>query len=184
MVICLNNLISSVFVWNVLIIGFLVRMCVCFAIYFDADSKGIKNKNVYSILSFFFPLILLIVYLFSRSNELRIQPKICNYCHCTLNSNIKICPNCHSNSFTYYKIVNEKEKKTKSNVFLILSVVFYILCFIYTTSIVVYTIGKEYDNYEKYDYSYDYDEHSFDIDEFEEYFQDYDIDDDYFHEPN
>lgn len=161
----------------VMILSLITRIFVALGVYFDADSKGIKNKTLYGVLTFFFRFIMLIIYLCTRNSAERIQPKVCNYCHNVIHPASKFCPNCNTGSFTYYQIPDARNKKLKSNTFFILAVVFYIASVIYSYSLTDY-LWNAIDKYaEEFDDSYieDYDEsHSFSMDEFEDYFEQFD----------
>lgn len=161
----------------VIILLLITRIFIALGVYFDADSKGLKNKSLFGVMTFFFGIIMLIIYLCIRNSAERVQPKVCNRCHNIVHPAVKFCPKCNTAFFTYYQIPDARNKKLKSNTFFILAVVFYIASVIYSYSLTDY-LWNAIDKYaEEFDDSYieDYDEsHSFSMDEFEDYFEQFD----------
>lgn len=159
------------------------RVFLVLAVYYDADSKGIKDKNIYAVLTLFFPIIMIIVYLCVRKSAAKIQPKMCNVCHTTVNTNSAFCPKCLSSSFTDYLVAGSVKKKKQSNFFSVMALLFYI-CAVINTVTVCSVLVQDFDDYINDD-SYSYNEHYFDdydysdkfnIEEFEKNFDDYNYD--------
>lgn len=111
----------------VIILLLITRIFIALGVYFDADSKGLKNKSLFGVMTFFFGIIMLIIYLCIRNSAERVQPKVCNRCHNIVHPAVKFCPKCNTAFFTYYQIPDSKNKKLKSNSFFILVVVFLLL---------------------------------------------------------
>lgn len=159
------------------------RVFLVLAVYYDADSKGIKDKNIYAVLTLFFPIIMIIVYLCVRKNAAKIQPKMCNVCHTTVNTNMTFCPKCLSSSFTDYLVAGSVKKKKQSNLFSVMALLFYI-CAVINIFTACSVLVQDFDDYINDD-SYSYNEHYFDdydysdkfnIEEFEKNFDDYNYD--------
>lgn len=163
----------------VIILLLITRIFIALGVYFDADSKGLKNKSLFGVMTFFFGIIMLIIYLCIRNSAERVQPKVCNRCHNIVHPAVKFCPKCNTAFFTYYQIPDLKNKKLKSNSFFILAVVFFIAGCIYSYVVTDYfwnSIDKFADEFDD-KYIEDYDEsHSFSMDEFEDYFEQYESD--------
>ena len=83
------NMLASVMGYVIigLIFSIAYRTFACLALYNDAKARGIKDSTVYVVLEFFFPIIVAIVYLCNRKKAAKIQPKLCNNCRTTVNTN-------------------------------------------------------------------------------------------------
>ncbi|WP_296977628.1 hypothetical protein [uncultured Eubacterium sp.] len=103
------------------------RAFICVAVNYDAKARGVKEKTLYTVLSFFFPLIVGIVYLCTRKNCKKIQPKICNNCHTTVDTNSTFCPNCLGTDFTDYLIRDNEKYHKNAKIFLIAGIAVYVV---------------------------------------------------------
>ncbi|MDD6355882.1 MAG: hypothetical protein PUG26_06035 [Oscillospiraceae bacterium] len=150
---------------SVLAIAF--KVLVMLAIYNDAKAIAVKNKTVYIVLAFFFPLIVGIVYLCTRKTALKEVPKVCNICNTVVAPEFAHCPNCGGVIFTDYLVVNnEKFKKIAKNL-LISAIIVCIASF--STSVAVEIESLEFTKKFAEDYSdgSDYDDY------FEKFFKEY-----------
>lgn len=150
---------------SVLAIAF--KVLVMLAIYNDAKAIAVKNKTVYIVLAFFFPLIVGIVYLCTRKTALKEVPKVCNICNTVVAPEFTHCPNCGGVIFTDYLVVNnEKFKKIAKNL-LISAIIVCIASF--STSVAVEIESLEFTQKFAEDYSdgSDYDDY------FEKFFKEY-----------
>lgn len=168
-----NNETLSIMFFVLIFAAFLaifVSLFTALAINEDAEARGIKNRTLFAVLGFFFPLVVAIVYLIVRNNLKRIQPKICNHCGLTIESSFTVCPQCGSPEFTYYLIPDAEKHNKRAKSFSIVALVFYIIILI--ISIVAQFTGLFYtsnfarDN-NNYSYNNDY-QYNGDSDEFDD----------------
>lgn len=109
------------------VLSLIFKAFICAAINFDAKARGVKEKTMYTVLSFFFPIIVGIIYLCRRKNCPKIQPKLCNQCHTTVDTKSTFCPNCLGTEFTDYRIQNDVKYHKTSKIFLIIAIVVYVV---------------------------------------------------------
>lgn len=109
-----------------MILSILTSVFAMLAVGNDAKALGVKKRKMFMALSFFFPVIMVIVYVCVRKKTEKIQPKMCNVCHTTVDPSTNICPVCSSVSFTDYQIANNQTYKKRAKVFLIVAICFYI----------------------------------------------------------
>lgn len=153
-----------------MLFSLLVSIFTVMAINEDAKAIGIKNKTAYLVLSFFFPVIVAIVYFCKRKKAEKIQPKICNVCGAILNSNTQVCPRCAGTSFTDYLIVGNEKHHKNAKIFAIIAIVFFVLNMGVSTAADFY---KEFNDNFNISYS---DDSQFNIDDIDDYFSQFDFD--------
>lgn len=175
------NMLGSVMIYVVLcmIISIAYRTLACLALHNDAKARGVKDATIYTVLEFFFPIIVAIVYLCTRNKAPKIQPKICNNCRTTVNTKSTFCPNCLGTEFTDYLIPNNEKYHKNAKIFTVFAVVFFIIANI------VSTVGSQQlekysddflDKYGSYDYNDYYDNDDYQdfqdfLDQFENEFE-------------
>lgn len=96
------------------------------AVYYDAKQQENKNALVWAILTGFFKIIALIIYLIVRNRD-KNRLVICEKCRKLTNKSLGYCIHCNS------PIVNQnnsEEYKDKIKIFATLAIVFYALSFI------------------------------------------------------
>ena len=159
-----------------LILGFLFsvsyRTLACLAIYNDAASRGIKDKNLFTALEFFFPVIVAIIYLCLRKNATKVQPKMCNNCKTTVNTKSTFCPNCLGVEFTDYLIPNYEKMRKNARVFAIISIVMYCLT-AFINSFGKAQIEKFNESLQKDYGTYEFDDEYDNLDDFLKQFDDF-----------
>lgn len=143
------------------------RVLMCFAVYFDATARGVKDKILFTVLTFFFPIIVGIVYLCIRKKTPKIQPKICNNCRTTVNTKSTFCPNCLGVEFTDYLIPNNEKYHKNSKICLIVAALCFALYIVasFSSSNQMQKYADEFSNVDPYSYYNQYDEY----DEYEEF---------------
>jgi predicted nucleic acid-binding Zn ribbon protein len=142
------------------------RILFMLSIGFDCKAKGNKKQAMWMILSFFFPIIVGIVYACTRSKNVSEQ-KVCVSCGATLSATDNFCTTCGNSSFTYAENPNsKKQNKTSIILFAITVVCFVAYMVLYVTLVANLTsqVLSDYDNdldsdyYSDY-YDYDYETH-------------------------
>lgn len=123
------NMLASVMGYVIigLIFSIAYRTFACLALYNDAKARGIKDSTVYVVLEFFFPIIVAIVYLCNRKKAAKIQPKLCNNCRTTVNTNSTFCPNCLGTEFTDYLIPNNEKYHKNAKLFVVIAIVIFVV---------------------------------------------------------
>lgn len=141
---------------------------------YDAKALGVKKRTKFMVLTFFFPVITGIVYLCVRKKTDKIQPKMCDVCHTTVDTTTTFCPVCSNTTFTDYQIVNNADYKKKAKVFLIITICLYVAANSLSSAFsgdLQKKIEKIFDNGSSIS---QYDENPFENfyeDEFEQYFE-------------
>ncbi|WP_177917757.1 hypothetical protein [uncultured Eubacterium sp.] len=151
------------------------RTLLCAAVSFDAKARGVKERTLYTVLTFFFPLIVGIVYLCTRKNCAKIQPKICNQCGMTLDTGSTFCPNCLCTEFTDYRIQHDEEYHKKSKVLLIIAIVIYaVTCTVNVFANIYFDKNAEQfiNDAEKFSNGY-FDNFNNDSEDFDDYFDNF-----------
>ena len=120
-------LIAMLIVLGMLLLSLLVGLFICLAINEDGKALGVKDRKIYAVLGFFFPLITAIVYLIIRKKTEKIQPKMCNNCGLTVPPSINCCPQCGCMDFTDYLIVDNNKHKKRAKCFAVIGVVLYVI---------------------------------------------------------
>lgn len=152
-----------IFILAMLALSIAFRVFLCLAINYDAKARGVKDRTLYTVLSFFFPLVVGIVYLCTRKNCKKIQPKICNNCQTTVDTNTAFCPNCLGAEFTDYLIQDNEKYRKKAKIFLIVGIVFYVIAGVVNASYNIYFDNNaeqfinDLDKYSQYSDDYDND---------------------------
>lgn len=152
------NLLKSVFdIYSVLEI--LASVAMCLAINLDCRAKNIGNRKIYTVLAFFFPIIVGIVYCIKRKGE-KSALKICASCGQIEPAQRRQCTKCGSLTLVEYK--NPKAKK--------LNIISIILCVVACVSLVISSGASVYSQRDtiKQIVSGEYDEESKDQYEYEE----------------
>lgn len=152
------NLFKSVFdIYSVLEI--LASVAMCLAINLDCRAKNIGNRKIYTVLAFFFPIIVGIVYCIKRKGE-KSALKICASCGQIEPAQRRQCTKCGSLTLVEYK--NPKAKK--------LNIISVILCVVACVSLVISSGASVYSQRDtiKQIISGEYDEESKDQYEYEE----------------
>lgn len=157
-----------------IIIDVIVRVFLALAVHNDGKAIGVKNKTLWSVLTFFFPVIVGIIYLCARTSLEKTVPRYCTTCGETMPPNTKVCYNCSGNMLLDYVITDAEKFKKLRKIFLILGIVVYLLLFIISQIFgvkLVVDIFRSYDkqkNYSGYeDYFNDY------FDNFGKYFEEH-----------
>lgn len=171
------NLLGSVMIYFAvyMIVSIAYRTFACLALHNDAKARGVKDATIYTVLEFFFPIIVAIIYLCNRKKAAKIQPKLCNNCRTTVNTNSTFCPNCLGTEFTDYLIPNNEKYHKNAKIFTILAIV------IFVVANIVSSIGSKQlqqrsndflDKYGTYGYDEYYDDDEYqDFDDFFEQFE-------------
>lgn len=172
----INTLLLCFVLFFMVFLGFLISLFTALAINYDAKARGIKNRTLFAVLGFFFPVVVAIVYLIVRKNSRKIQPKLCNHCGLTVDTSVNMCPQCGSFEFTDYLIQDNEKYRKRAKVYAItalimclinltFSVVIQLSGFFYTANFARDKNNYSYDN--DYEYSDDYDD---DYDDYEDFF--------------
>ncbi|MBQ3904979.1 MAG: hypothetical protein II744_08385 [Eubacterium sp.] len=144
-----------------------VRLLFALAVNHDAKAIGVKNKTLWSVLEFFFPLIIGIIYLCVRNSLEKTVPRYCTSCGATMPPNTKACYNCGSTMLLDFNITGaEQEKKSRKNC-IIAGVVIYVVLFIGSQ---IFGISLVTDIIRQYDKPRDFGSYE---DYFEDYFEDF-----------
>ncbi|MCR5208489.1 MAG: hypothetical protein K6C14_08450 [Eubacterium sp.] len=120
--------VGIVFLLIVLSIG--VRIFTMLAIGEDAKGIAVKNRTLWMILGFFFPLIVAIIYAITRKSIEKNTPKMCMNCGATLPPNTKLCYNCQSPALLDYKVADAQKHFNMRKLFMVLAICFYVVNFI------------------------------------------------------
>lgn len=173
-----NNETLSIMFFVLIFAAFLaifVSLFTALAINEDAEARGIKNRILFAVLGFFFPLVVAIVYLIVRNNLSKIQPKMCNRCRLTVDTSVNVCPQCGSSEFTDYLIPNNEKYRKKAKSYAITALVLYVIVLIiglvmqfsglfYTSNFARDKNNYNYNN--GYQYNNDGSNNDFDYDDF------------------
>lgn len=157
-----------------MILSILTSVFAMLTVGYDAKALGVKKRTKFMVLTFFFPLITGIVYLCVRKKTDKIQPKMCDVCHTTVDTTTTFCPVCSNTTFTDYQIVNNADYKKKAKVFLIITIFLYVAANSLSSAFsgdLQKKIEKIFDNSSSIS---QYDENpfeNFNEDEFEQYFE-------------
>lgn len=163
------------------VISFVISACTSIftmlAIGEDAKALGIKKRTGYMVLGFIIPFVGAIVYLCTRKNAKKIQPKMCNICQSTVDNAVSICPVCGCSTFTDYLIKDRESHIKKAKIFMIIA----ICCYVATSciSIVTTNFKDEIDKIENYSYNQDDGDNDKEND-----FKNFSFDDDFFNNFN
>ncbi len=180
-----------------IVLFILFKVLVMLAVGFDCKSRGVKDKSLWMVLTFFFTVIAGIVYA-CRCNSLeKTVPKLCVNCNTTVAPNCVSCPNCSNTVFVDYQI-NDKDKNIKkrktSLIIAVISIILSVACYFAICYSSVEMLGgwdaiKNGDFTEFYnrideleDFSDSLDDYAAPFENFEEqfdsdYYEDYDADD-------
>ncbi len=165
------NMLGSILIY--FIVGFVFsvayRTFACLALHNDAKARGIKDSTVYTVLEFFFPIIVAVVYLCNRKKAAKIQPKLCNVCRTTVNTNSTFCPNCLGTEFTDYLIPNNEKYQKNAKLFTILAIVLFVVANIFSSFGSQKVQQQSEDFLDEYGYGYNqdyYDDEYQDLDDF------------------
>lgn len=177
-------------------LSLLVCVLTSVAISEDSKARGIKNRMIFAVLGFFFPIPTATVYLIVRKNAKKIQPKICNCCGISLDNSFAVCPQCGSTQFTDYLIVDNEKHHKVAKITAISAAVLYVIVLtiglymqfsgmFYTTNFARDKNNYNYDN--GYQYGFNYDDRdddddndgAFDQDDLDDYFNQFGDDQDY-----
>lgn len=143
------------------------------AIGFDCKAKNNDKRTMWMVLTFFFPIIVGIIYACTRNKNSIPQTKICPNCRAVLDGSMLYCPNCNN---TYFPVEDESRaaalKNSKnSKICFGVSVGVYVVSIILSVTMLVTIVPKMYQMIEGsfdetiggfeegYDYDYDYDLH-------------------------
>ncbi len=124
------------------VLSIVVRVFIMLAIGEDAKAIGIKNRTLYMVLAFFFPLIVGIVYLCTRKSAAKITPRMCMVCGQTMPPGTKYCYNCSSALLEDYKLSDSEPHIKNRKIFLILGISFYIVLFIFSQTMGISIINR------------------------------------------
>lgn len=165
------NMLGSLLIYVVLcfIGGILFRTFACLALHNDAKARGVKDATIYTVLEFFFPIIVAIVYLCNRKKAAKIQPKLCNNCRTTVNTNSTFCPNCLGTEFTDYLIPNNEKYHKNAKIFTVIAIVLYVIANIISSIGSTYFTQYSNDFLDKYGYNEYYDDDEYQ--DFEDFFE-------------
>lgn len=170
----------------------LFKVMVMIAVGFDCKSRGVKDKTLWMVLTFFFTIIAGIVYA-CRCNDLEKNvPKLCVNCNTTVAPNCISCPNCSNTVFVDYQINNKDKITKKRKTSLIIAVISIVISVVFYSAMVYSSVemfggwdavkkGDLTEFYNKFD---EFNDYSVPFESFEEqfdtnydYYDEYDADD-------
>lgn len=85
------------------------------AIGFDCKAKNNDKKTMWMVLTFFFPIIVGIIYACTRNKNSIPQTKICPNCRAVLDESMSYCPNCNNTYFPVYEESRAAALKNSKN---------------------------------------------------------------------
>lgn len=157
-----------------IIVGLIFNALVAVAINVDAKARDLKNATVYSVLAFFFPLIVGIVYGVTRNNaQKNDHPKLCQSCNITVDTNAYACPKCGNTNLALWANPNADSQMKKSVKIFIVAVVIYVIGAITASGVAISSFMDIANDPEGFDSQVD--EFINRLDEADDY---YDLDDD------
>lgn len=111
-----------------IIVGLIFNALIAVAINVDAKARDLKSATLYSVLAFFFPLIVGIVYGVTRNNaQKNDHPKLCQSCNITVDANAYACPKCGNTNLAVWANPNADSQMKKSVKIFIVAVVIYVI---------------------------------------------------------
>ncbi|MGN0532480.1 MAG: hypothetical protein ACI4IN_06760 [Eubacterium sp.] len=159
------------------ILRLVARILLTFAVSNDAKARGLKYRKLFMALTFFFPVIVSIIYICVRSTVPKIVPKMCVVCGATLAPEFTQCPNCGSMGFNDYLVPGFQEYKNKAKRLLISAI-----CMVLVAGGITFAVSIQFvsdwirDGHDMYNYS-DFGDF---MDEWENYLDGNDSDMDYY----
>ena len=128
----LTNFLAIYLVIIVMDIAF--RILIAFSINADCKARDLKSTTAFSVLAFFFPVIVGIVYAFARNSaQKNNHPKLCTNCNMTVNEAEFACPKCGNTNLSVWADPNAPKLKKKSINLFIIAIVIYVVAIIFTT---------------------------------------------------
>ena len=149
----------------------IARILLTFAVGNDAKARGLKHRKLYMVLTFFFPVVVSIIYICVRSTIPKIVPKMCVVCGATLAPEFVQCPNCGGMGFNDYLVPGFQEYKNKAKKLLISAICLILVAGGITLSVSIKFVSDWIkDGHDMYNYS-DFGDF---MDEWEDYLDDND----------
>lgn len=163
-----------IYAFCVMVINIIVRVLLALAVNNDGKAIGVKNTTLWSVLEFFFPVIVGIIYLCSRNSIDKTVPRYCMSCGATMPPNTKVCYNCSGNMLLDYIVTDAEKYKKARKAFLVGGISIFVAMIIFSqifglklASDIIRTYDKPNGSGSYEDYFDDY------FDDFGKYFEQY-----------
>ena len=121
--------------------GIVVNLLLAFAVNNDCKALAIKNRGIWSVLTFFIPLVA-ILYLILRNSLEKESPKYCPSCGATSPPNSYACLNCGNAMLQDFTVTGYQEYKRKARNDIIAAVVIFVLSIIIAIAGFVGVVAK------------------------------------------
>ena len=161
-----NNIL--IYLLIAVLISLAVRILMALAVEADCRAKNIKEKTAYTVLTFFFPVIVGIVYACTRNSAKR-NTKVCAHCNLIVDGDIAACPSCQCPSFYYPPVPEEKQLVKKSMILFAVAAILYVGTQVFANTAVSYLVRSsdwlnnfkngtsQYEWFDDFDYFDDFD---------------------------
>lgn len=130
------------------------------AIGYDCKARNNPNRTVWMVLSFFFPLVVGIIYACTRNNNARPQLKACVTCGARLDASMTFCPNCGNNVFNQSENTIDDALVKKSKTFFGFSVAVYVISIFVSMVMMLNLVSTVFNSFDDltddFNFSYDW----------------------------